>query len=146
MSMRFFSLHKMSIGLALLVVLALSRALSGVTRLAVHATATTATITLSKLTGPPTITVTVNGTGFGSSETVIATFDITTTVGTTTTSRTGNFSLGITIPAAALRGKHTVQARGQSSKLTASRGFLVNTNWRQFGYDLTHSGTNPYEN
>src|SRR5205807_1083524 len=39
-----------------------------------------------------------------------------------------------------------VQAIGQSSKLTASRGFLVNTNWRQFGYDLTHSGTNPYEN
>lgn len=35
---------------------------------------------------------------------------------------------------------------GQSSRLTASRRFLVNTNWHQFGYDRTHSWTNPYEN
>jgi len=136
----------MTIGLCLLVVLTLSLTLLSITRLAVHATAATAALTLSKVTGPPTTAVTVNGTGFGSSETVITTFDSTTTLGTTTTDSTGSFSLGITIPATALPGKHSIQATGQSSGLTASRTFLVQTNWPQFGYDQTHSRTNPYEN
>src|SRR5438128_12554662 len=107
--------RRMPIGLTLLAILALSLTLSGLTRLAVHATAATATITLSTVSGPPTTKVTVNGTGFGSSETVIATFDTTTTLGSTTTSSTGSFSLGITIPATALPGKHSIQATGQSS-------------------------------
>jgi len=136
----------MTIGLALLVVLALSLTLSSVTHLAVHATPARTPITLSKVTGPPTTTVTVNGTGFGSSETVIANFDTTTKVGTTTTSSMGSFSFGITIPATALPGSHSIQATGQSSGLTASRTFLVNTNWYQFGYDHAHGRTNPYEN
>jgi outer membrane protein assembly factor BamB len=115
-------------------------------RLAAQATAATATITLSTVTGPPTTTVTISGTGFGSSETVTATFDTSTTLGTTTTSSTGSFSLGITIPITALPGQHSIQVTGQSSRLTASRSFLVNTNWHQFGYDKIHSRTNPYEN
>ena len=138
--------RRMTIGLALLVVLALSLTLSSVTRLAVRATPARAPITLSKVTGPPTTTVTVNGTGFGSSETVIATFDTTTKVGTTTSSSMGSFSFGITIPATALPGSHSIQATGQSSGLIASRIFLVNTNWSQYGYDQAHSRTNPYEN
>ena len=144
--MRTFSSRRSTIGLSLLIVLTFSLTLSGVMRLTTHATAATATLTLSKVTGPPTTTVTINGAGFGSSETVTATLDTTTTLGTTTTSSTGTFSLGITIPATALPGSHTVQATGQNSGLTASRSFLVNTDWRQFGYDATHSGTNPYEN
>ncbi len=144
--MRSFSFRSRTTGLALLVVLVLSLALTGKVRLAAHATAATPTITLSRVTGPPTSKVTISGTAFGSSETVIATFDTSTTLGTTTTSSTGSFSLGITIPTAALPGKHSIQVMGQSSKLTASRSFLVNTNWNQFGYDKIHSRTNPYEN
>jgi len=138
--------RKTTIGFTLLVGLLLSLTLSGVTPLAVHATANTATIRLSTVTGPPTTKVTVKGTGFGSSETVIATFDINTVLGTTTTDSMGNFSLGITIPASALPGKHSIQATGQSSGLTASHTFLANTNWQQFGYDPAQSRTNPYEN
>src|SRR5437764_3117534 len=113
--------RRMTIRLALLVVLALSLTLSGVTQLAVHATPATATIMLSKVTGPPTTALTVNGVGFGNSETVITTFDTTKIVGTTTTSSTGSFSLGVTIPASALPGKHSIKVMGQSSGLTASR-------------------------
>lgn len=138
--------RKTTIGFTLLVGLLLSLTLSSVTPLAVHAAANTTTITLSKVTGPPTTKVTVKGTGFGSSETVIATFDSSTMLGTTTTDSMGNFSLGIAIPAAALPGNHSIQATGQSSGLTASHTFLVNTNWQQFGYDPAHSRTNPYEN
>jgi outer membrane protein assembly factor BamB len=138
--------RRMTIGLALLVVLAFSLTLPGMTGLAARATPARAPITLSKVTGPPTTKVTVNGTGFGSSETVNATFDTTTTVGTTTTSSMGSFSFGITIPSTALPGSHSIQASGQSSGLTASRIFLVNTNWSQFGYDQAHGRTNPYEN
>ncbi len=58
----------------------------------------------------------------------------------------GSFSFGITIPPTALPGSHSIQATGQSSGLTASRTFLVNTNWYQFGYDHAHGRTNPYEN
>jgi outer membrane protein assembly factor BamB len=144
--MRSLSLRKITTGLSLLAVLVLSLTLSGMTRLATHATAATATITLSTFTGPPTTTVTIRGIGFGSSETVTATFDTSTTLGTTTTSSTESFSLGITIPSTALPGQHSIQVTGQSSGLTGSRSFLVNTNWRQFGYDQTHSRTNPYEN
>jgi outer membrane protein assembly factor BamB len=136
----------MTIGLALLVVLALNLTLSSVTHMAVHATPARASITLSKVTGPPTTTLTVEGTGFGSSETVITTFNTTTIVGSTRTSRLGSFSLGITIPATALPGRQSIQATGRRSGLTGSRTFLVNTNWSQFGYDQAHSRTNPYEN
>jgi hypothetical protein len=45
-----------------------------------------------------------------------------------------------------LPGQQSIQVTGQSSGLTASNTFLVNTNWSQFGYNLTHSHTNPYEN
>src|SRR5437588_461453 len=138
--------RRMTIALALLVVLALGLTLSGVTHLAAHATPARASITLSKVTGPPTTTLTVEGTGFGSSETVITTFNTTTIVGTTTTSSMGSFSLGITIPATAFPGRHSIQATGQRSGLTDSHTFLVNTNWSQFGYDQAHSRTNPYEN
>src|SRR5438874_2646741 len=138
--------RRMTILLALLVVLALSLTLSGVTHQAAHATPARASITLSKVTGPPTTTLTVEGTGFGSSETVITTFNTTTIVGSTRTSSLGSFSLGITIPATALPGRQSIQATGRRSGLTDSHTFLVNTNWSQFGYDQTHSRTNPYEN
>ena len=138
--------RSMTIGLALLVMLALSLTLSRVTTLAVHATASSGRITLSQITGPPTTMLTIKGTSFGSHETVIATFDTAKIVGSTTTSGIGSFSLGISIPATALPGWHRIQVTGQRSGLTASHSFQVNTNWSQFGYDQAHSRTNPYEN
>ncbi len=144
--MRTFSSRRITIGLSLLIVLALSLTLTSVTPLAAHATAATATITLSKVTGSLATTVTVNGSGFGSSENVTSTFDTTTTLGTATTTSTGSFSLRISIPAMTVPGQHSIQVTGHSSGLTVTRGFLVNTNWYQFGYDVAHTGTNPYEN
>src|SRR5579872_6436915 len=104
--------RRMTTGLALLVALAFSLTLSGVTRLAAHATPATASITLSKVTGPPTTTLTVKGSDFGREKTVSITFDDTTIVGSATTSQMGSFSLDITIPATALPGRHRIQARG----------------------------------
>jgi len=138
--------RKTYLGLALLVVLALSLMLLGLTHFTVHAKAATAAIRLSKVTGPPTTTVIVTGTGFGNSETVSATFDTTTTLGTTTTDNTGSFSLSIKIPAAAQPGYHEVKAIGQRSGLTASSPFHVRTDWAQFGFDAQHRGFNSYEN
>src|SRR5207249_404460 len=133
------------LGLALLGILTLSLALSGLTRLTTHAKATTASIALSTVTGPPTTVITVTGSGFGSSETVKVSFD-TVTLSNTTTSSTGGFSQNIAVPTSALPGKHTIQAIGRNSGMIGSRSFLVNTNWRTLGYDEGHSGTNPYEN
>src|SRR6266700_466579 len=144
--MRSLFSRRITTGLCLLVVLALSLTLLSVTRPAARASKASASIALSKVTGPPTTTVTINGSGFGSSETVTATFDTTTTLGTSTTSSMGSFSLLIKIPSTALPGQNPIQVTGHSSGFTVSRTFLVNTNWSQFGYDQAHSRTNPYEN
>ena len=53
--------RRITIGLCLLIVIALSLVGLNVTRLAAHATNASATITLSKVSGPPTTTVTING-------------------------------------------------------------------------------------
>src|SRR5438876_11964163 len=53
--------------------------------------AATTSITLKPSVGPPTSTVTVNGTGFGASETVVVDFSAT-QVASATTSSTGTFS------------------------------------------------------
>ncbi len=137
--------RKMTIGFTLLVGLLLSLTLSSVTPLAVHATANTTTITLSKVTGPPTTKVTVKGTGFGSSETVVVTFDSRTTVGTTTTDSIGKLLPWHHHSCFSAAGKQSIRQRARASG-TASQTFLVNTNWQQFGYDPAHSRTNPYEN
>src|SRR5437588_8514731 len=104
-----------------------------------------ASIKLSPTSGPPTSKVTVSGTGFGASEKVTITFD-TTSVGAATTSSSGTFSQNIMVPKTALPGNHTVKATGQTSKLSASAAFLVQTNWPMFGYNVQHTHLNPYEN
>jgi PQQ enzyme-like repeat protein len=108
------------------------------------ATITTA-ITLKPAARPPTTTATVNGTGFGPDETVSVDFD-TTPAATAITSADGSFATGFTVPAAALPGRHTVTATGQSSSLSASAFFWVRTNWTKFHRGDRNSGFNPYEN
>ncbi len=85
-------------------------------------------ITLSVNTGPPTTQVTVTGAHFAARETVVVTFDVTTTLGTTTTTGAGSFTLVISIPTSAVPGKHAIQATGQSSGRTGSQFFVVRTN------------------
>jgi outer membrane protein assembly factor BamB len=104
-----------------------------------------ASITLTPTSGPPKSNVTVNGTGFGAGEQVSLTFD-TMNVGTATTTSSGTFSHKITVPSSALPGTHTVTAVGQSSGLSASASFLVQTDWIMFGYNAQHTHLNPSEN
>src|SRR5258706_194456 len=83
-------------------------------------------ISLSVYSGPPTTNVTVNGSGFGSSEMVTITFD-TAPVGAGMTDSNGVFSTEITIPNSALPGNHVIEATGQISGLSAQATFLVQT-------------------
>ena len=125
--------------------LAAAAAMLAVGLAATPAAAATASITLKPASGPPTTKVTVNGAGFGASETVAVDFS-STQVATGTTSSTGTFSETFTVPKSALPGKHPVTATGQTSGLSATAYFLVRTNWAQFHFSPANSGFNPYEN
>jgi outer membrane protein assembly factor BamB len=102
-------------------------------------------ITHSPVSGSPSSTVKVSGSGFGISETVTITFD-TTSVSNITTSSTGTFSKKITVPKSAQPGNHTITARGLTSGHSASATFLVRTNWTQFGYLPQGGRYNTFEN
>jgi outer membrane protein assembly factor BamB len=112
---------------------------------AAPAAAVTTGITLKPSAGPPTSKVTVTGTGFGASETVAVDFSGT-QIATATTSSTGTFSATFTVPKSALPGNHPVTATGQASGRSATKNFLVRTNWAKFHFDAVNSGLNPYEN
>ena len=112
---------------------------------AAPAAAVTTSITLKPSAGPPTSTVTVTGAGFGASETVLVDFSGT-QVATGITSSTGAFSATFTVPKSALPGNHPVTATGQTSGRSATKNFLVRTNWAKFHFDAVNSGLNPYEN
>jgi PQQ-like domain/IPT/TIG domain len=103
-------------------------------------------IVLSAPSGPPTTTVKVSGAGFSPREAVDIYFD-TTDEALTSASATGTFSgIVVGVPASAVPGTHHVTAVGRHSGFSTQAPFLVNTNWTQFRYSPTHSGTNPYEN
>jgi outer membrane protein assembly factor BamB len=112
---------------------------------AAPAAAVTTSITLKPSAGPPTSAVTVKGTGFGASETVVVDFSGT-QVATAATSATGTFSATFTVPSSALPGSHPVTATGATSGRSATRNFLVRTDWAKFHFDPANSGLNPYEN
>ncbi|HZU67628.1 MAG TPA: IPT/TIG domain-containing protein [Ktedonobacteraceae bacterium] len=106
---------------------------------------TSASITLSPTAGPPTSSITVTGSGFSKNKAVDVYFD-TSDEALAGTDGQGAFSITITVPADAVPGTHTVSAVQRYTGLTAQASFLVQTNWDEFGYNLQHSGTNPYEN
>ncbi len=87
----------------------------------------------------------MSGTGFGATEDVLITFD-TKQVGMGTTDGTGSFTAKIKVPKGATPGNHKVKATGQSSGLTASKQFLVPTDWATFRFGLDNLWLNPYEN
>ena len=145
MFMRLFARLRIPLMLAVLLVFVVGMAWIEQSGLAVHAAGASASITLTPNIGPPTTVVTVNGTGFGVSETVTINFD-TKSLATTTTSSTGTFLRKINVPSSALPGNHTVKATGQTSKLVATALFVTQTNWVMFGYGPQHTHLNPYEN
>jgi outer membrane protein assembly factor BamB len=107
--------------------------------------AISASIRLSKSSGPPTTLTTVRGQGFGPSEVVDIAFDDD-PVARAVTGSSGSFTKAITVPAEALPGHHTVSATGRSSGLSDSATFTVRTDWTKFHFDLANTGHNPYEN
>ena len=102
-------------------------------------------ITVSPASGPPTTTITADGSGFGAYEAMDVYFDTSHLV-LTVTSETGTFSCTLTAPRSAIPGVHWVTAVGRKSKLAAQKPFTVRTNWSQFHYGPQHRGYNPYEN
>jgi outer membrane protein assembly factor BamB len=107
--------------------------------------AVTAGITLKPGIGPPTTKVTVNGTGFGATETVAVDFGAT-QVATATTSSTGTFSTTFPVPKSALPGNDPVTATGDTSGRSATSNFLVQTDWAEYRFGPANTGYNPYEN
>jgi outer membrane protein assembly factor BamB len=95
--------------------------------------------------GPPSSSVAVNGTGFGSNETVALTFD-SQQIGAAQTNASGAFSTRITVPKTAPPGAHAVRATGQTSHLSAQASFTVRTDWTRFRFDQNHTGVQPFEN
>ena len=107
--------------------------------------ATAAFISLDPPFGPPRSVTTVDGTGFGASETVNITLGEA-LIGSGTTDPTGAFSAPATIPSSAGPGLNALVASGTTSGITANTSFRVITNWGQFGFSPAHASWNPYEN
>jgi outer membrane protein assembly factor BamB len=106
----------------------------------------TPALVLSPTIGPPTSTITVNGTGFGDNEAVDVYFDLTDEALATTNAQGAFSGISIQVPANAVPGTHWVTGVGRHSGLSAQTTFTVQTNWTEFGDIPRHSGTNPYEN
>jgi outer membrane protein assembly factor BamB len=107
--------------------------------------ATAATLSLAPDTGPPTSEVRVQGRGFAAREVVAVFFDGARVASGAANPR-GKLTAQLVVPAAAVPGAHEVSARGESSGLVASAGFLVRTDWTQFHFDAARTGWNQFEN
>ncbi len=104
-----------------------------------------AEVKLDRSVGPPTSRVSVQGRGFGGSETIDVLFDGA-GLKYAVTGPGGTFLTRMTIPASALPGPHTIRATGETSGLSARAPFTVRTDWPKFHFDDANSGFNPHEN
>jgi len=110
------------------------------------ATAGHAKLSLSAPSGPPTLVITVRGTGFGPGERVAIRFDAALKAQTKARA-SGQFGpVKIAIPRAAAPGGHVITAKGKKTKRKANVNFTVSTVWTQFRFSGDHSGQNPTEN
>ncbi len=122
-------------------VLAVSMASVSMVRLAAAASV----ITPAPVSGHPTQTVTISGSGFANSEAVDVYFDTADTLLLVSTA-TGTLTGSITIPASANPGTHSITAIGRRSSDAAQHALTVTTPWTQFGFGAAHANVNPYEN
>lgn len=104
-----------------------------------------ASIQLDPSVDPPSTPVKVKGTGYQANESVKLTFDGS-RVGKAKADARGKFSKRILVPASALPGNHTVEAKGLSSGLSSRATFTARTDWLQFCVDASRSCFNAYEN
>ncbi len=103
-------------------------------------------VVLSPTTAPPGSVVTVSGTGFGTLEGTDI-FMGTADEALAGTSTAGSFGpIRVTIPATAVPGTAWISAEGRHTRLFTQAAFTVNTNWAQFRFSATRTGTNPFEN
>jgi hypothetical protein len=103
-------------------------------------------ITLSRTIGPPTSSVTVNGSGFPARQLVDIYFD-TGDECVVATSSTGKLSCKVSVPAKAQPGTHFFTVSVRSSGFALQKSFLVRTDWTQFkGFNAGHAGFNHLEN
>jgi outer membrane protein assembly factor BamB len=126
--------------------LALLLGVCGVEGLSVRSAAAAAPIVaLSRVSGPPTVLVTVSGTGFAAGERVDVYFDDTDLL-LRGASDSGSFTAEIQVPTSALPGVHWVMAVGRLSRLAGQARFSVRTNWPAFRMNAQHAGRNRHEN
>jgi outer membrane protein assembly factor BamB len=107
------------------------------------ASASSASLALSKASGPPTSVITVTGTGFTPLKSVSVSFDGA-TAATAGSDSLGDFTAVVTVPKGTLPGSYVVAA--SDSLLSATATFIVRTNWAMFSFNDAATGTNPYEN
>lgn len=102
-------------------------------------------LTLNPAIGPPTTMTKAKGSGYASREVVDLFFDRV-WVASDVTNPTGKFNARLTVPVPARPGDHTVEAIGQTSRLSARAVFLVRTDWLQGCFEGGRSCFNPFEN
>ena len=102
-------------------------------------------LTLNKTYGPPTVLVSIRGSGFGASEVVDLFFDTTDLV-LAVTSETGAFLRSLQVSRSTAPGEHWITAVGRRSGLAAQKAFMVRTDWPQLSYGAQRTGQNALEN
>src|SRR5712691_8004458 len=109
--------------------------------------AVTAAVRLSPASGPPGSAVRVSGTGFGVREDADIFTGDTDAAAAAVSTAAGSFGpVTVTIPSAAVPGTCPISAKGRDSGPSAQAAVTVNTNWAQFRYSESRTGSNPHEN
>jgi len=102
-------------------------------------------LTLSQNWGPPTLSLTVKGTGFPANTVAELYFDYM-SLTLAATDGAGAFSRTVKVPSGALPGTHWITAYVRATGVGAQKSFTVRTPWRQFHGPPRHNGWNPFEN
>src|SRR3954452_11350968 len=91
-------------------------------------------VTASPTSHSPTLKLSVNGTGFGTTEAADVYFDTVDNALTTTDGAGTSAPATVTVPASAVPGTHWVTVIGRHSGLAAQASVKVTTNWPMGGF------------
>jgi eukaryotic-like serine/threonine-protein kinase len=103
-------------------------------------------VELSPRSGTPRSSLTVSGAGFGAHQAVDLYFDTSDEALVRTNGRGAFSGRSLRVPSSAVPGTHHITAVQRRAARSAQARFVVNTNWVQDGFSLSHTGFNPYEN